>query len=137
MMLAISLRALAKRRQALEDEVRALDAVLERLTQQHASRLRDKFGIGPQTAAILISVADDNPERLRSEAALAALYGVSPLEASSGKIVRHRLNRGGDRCANNALWTITMFRMRADPRTQAYVERRTQEGLSAKCRPSL
>ncbi len=130
--LTISLRALAKRWLALADELRELDIVLEDLTQQHASRLRAQFGIGPQTAAILISVAGDNLGRLGSEAALAALCGVSPLEASSGKTVRHRLNRGGDRCANNALWTITMVRMRADPRTQAYVQRRTQKGLSSK-----
>jgi transposase len=58
--------------------------------------------------------------------------GSSPLQASSGKTVRHRLNRGGDRSANNALWTIAMVRMRSDPRTRAYVERRTKEGLSSK-----
>lgn len=69
---------------------------------------------------------------LKNEAALAAFYGVSPLQASSGKTVRHRLNRGGDRAANNALWTIAMVRMRDDPRTRAYVARRTQEGLSSK-----
>jgi transposase len=69
---------------------------------------------------------------LRSEAALAALCGVNPLPASSGKTVRHRLNRGGDRQANNALWTIAMVRMRSEPRTRAYVERRTAEGLSNK-----
>src|SRR5215210_4007524 len=63
-----------------------------------------------------------------SEAALAALCGVSPLEASSGRIVRHRLNRGGDRQANNALWTIALTRMRGEPRTRAYVRKRTQEG---------
>ncbi|MFM0572663.1 transposase, partial [Paraburkholderia caledonica] len=69
---------------------------------------------------------------LKSEAALAALCGASPLQASSGKTVRHRLNRGGDRSANNALWTIAMVRMRSDPRTQAYVERRTKDGMSNK-----
>jgi len=76
-----------------------------------------------------VSVA---PDRLRNDAALAALCGVSPLEASSGKVVRHRLNRGGDRRANNALWTITLVRMRSEPRTKAYVARRTQEGRSTK-----
>jgi transposase len=84
------------------------------------------------TAAILLSVAGDNPERLKSEAALASLCGVNPLPASSGKTVRHRLNRGGSRVANNALWTIAMVRMRSDARTRVYVERRTNEGLSTK-----
>jgi len=94
--------------------------------------MRQQFGVGPNTAATLLSVAGDNPERLRSEAALAALCGVNPLEASSGKTVRHRLNRGGNRAANNALWTIAMVRMRSDPRTKAYVARRTKEGKSSK-----
>nr|WP_226858763.1 IS110 family transposase [Diaphorobacter aerolatus] len=69
---------------------------------------------------------------MKSEASLAALCGVSPLQASSGKTKRHRLNRGGDRSANNALWTITMVRMRSDPRTREYVVRRTAQGLSTK-----
>ena len=74
--------------------------------------------------------AGDNPERLRSEAAWAHLCGVAPLEASSGKVVRRRLNRGGDRQANAALWRIALVRMRSDPRTRAYVERRVEEGRS-------
>ena len=103
----------------LTAELKELDATLERLTNTAAKRLRNQFGVGPQTAAILLAVAGDNPERLRSEAALAAQCGVNPLSASSGKTVRHRLNRGGSRAANNALWTIAMVRMRSDPRTQA------------------
>lgn len=130
--LATTLRLLAKRWQLLDEEITALDLMLERLTQQHAKRLRSRFGIGPHTAASLIAVAGDNPERLRNEAALAALCGVSPLPASSGKTIRHRLNRGGDRSANNALWTIALVRMRGDLRTQAYVERRTREGRTTK-----
>lgn len=78
------------------------------------------------------SVAGDNPERLKSEAALAALCGTSPLQASTGKTVRHRLNRGGDRSANNALWTIAMVRMHSDPSTRTHVDRRTKEGISNK-----
>lgn len=74
----------------------------------------------------------DNPERLKNEAALASLCGVNPLPASSGKTVRHRLNRGGSREANNGLWTIALVRMRSDPRTKIYVDRRTGEGLSTK-----
>jgi transposase len=130
--LTTALRLLGKRWLALAEEVDELDKTLERLTRTHATRLRRRFGIGAQTAATLLAVAGDNPERLRNEAALAALCGVSPLQASSGKTVRHRLNRGGDRVANNALWTISMVRMRDDPRTRAYVARRTQEGLSSK-----
>ncbi len=126
------LRRLASRWLMLGDELKELDAMLERLTSQHAKRLRKQFGVGPQTAASLIAAAGDNPERLKNEAALAALCGVSPLKASSGKTTRHRLNRGGDRSANNALWTIAMVRMRSDPRTRAYVARRTAEGMSSK-----
>lgn len=130
--LTATLRLLAKRWLALAEELNTLDDMLESLTSQHAKRLREKFGVGPQTAAVLVAVAGDNPERLRSESALAALCGANPLEASSGKTVRHRLNRGGDRSANNALWTIAMVRMRSDPRTRAYVDRRTKEGMSTK-----
>jgi transposase len=130
--LTSTLRLLAKRWLMLAAELKEFDARLEQLTRQSAPHLREQFGVGPQTAATLIAVAGDNPERLRSEAALAALCGVSPLQASSGKTVRHRLNRGGDRSANNALWTIAMVRMRSEPRTRAYVARRTAEGLSAK-----
>jgi hypothetical protein len=115
--LAATLRLLAKRCIALEEELMALDAMLEKLTSLHAPRNRDRVGVGPHTAAILVTVAGDNPERLKSEASLAALCGTSLLQASSGKTVRHRLNRGGSRSADNALWTIAMVRMRSDPRT--------------------
>lgn len=97
----------------LAAELKELDATLDRLTSQSARRLREQSGVGPQTAAILMAVAGENPERLRSEAALAALCGVSPLQASSRKTTRHRLNRGGDRSANNALWTIVELCMTA------------------------
>lgn len=130
--LAATLRLLARRWLALQNEISTLDVMLEQLTHRHAKRLRERFGVGPQTAAVLVAVAGDNPERLKNEAALAALCGTSPLQASSGKTIRHRLNRGGDRSANNALWTIAMVRMRSDPRTRAYVDRRTKEGLSSK-----
>lgn len=81
-------------------------------------------------AAILLVAAGDNPERIRSEAAFAHLCGVAPLEASSGKVTRHRLNRGGNRQANHALFRIVVTRMGSDPRTIEYVERRTKEGKS-------
>jgi transposase len=88
--------------------------------------------VGPQTAAALLIAAGDNPDRLRSDAAFSMLCGASPLEASSGKTVRHRLNRGGDRQANTALWVIAMTRMSCDRRTKDYVARRTTEGKSKK-----
>ncbi|MCA8003491.1 transposase [Burkholderia metallica] len=93
--LTTTLRLLAKRWIALEDELKTLDAMLEKLTHQHAPGLRQRFGVGPYTVAILVTVAGDIPERLKNEAALAALCGSSPLQASSRKTVRHRLNRGG------------------------------------------
>ena len=130
--LTSTLRMLARRWMSLAKELRQLDTALDELTKWAGRRLLTRFGVGPQTAATLLVTAGDNPDRLRSEAALAALCGVSPLEASSGKTTRHRLNRGGDRAANNALWTISMVRMRSDPRTRAYVARRTTEGLSTK-----
>jgi transposase len=127
-----TLRLLAKRWMGLAQELRDLDASLAKLTNRAGQRLLAQFGVGPQTAATLLVTAGDNPERLRSEAAMAALCGASPLQASSGKTNRHRLNRGGDRSANNALWTISLVRMRSEPRTRAYVARRTAEGLSTK-----
>ncbi len=130
--LAKTLRLLAKRWLLLTEELKEIDQALDQLTTQGAKRMRQQFGVGPQTAATLLAVAGDNPERLRSEAALASLCGVNPLEASSGKTVRHRLNRGGNRAANNALWTIAMVRMRSDSRTQTYVARRTTEEKSLK-----
>lgn len=130
--LCSTLRSLAKRWRALTEELNELDESLDKLTRKYASNLRSQFGVGPQTAATLLAVAGDNPERLKNEAALASLCGVNPLPASSGKTVRHRLNRGGSREANNALWTIALVRMRSDPRTRIYVGRRTGEGLSTK-----
>ena len=127
-----ALRTLARRWLALRAEVRELDAAMAALTRRAAPRLSAQHGIGPQTAATLLITAGDNPERLHSEAALAALCGVNPLEASTGRVVRHRLNRGGNRQANNALWTIALVRARGEARTQAYVARRTAEGRTLK-----
>jgi len=125
-----ALRALAGRYQALNSEIGALDAQLAELTAETAPKLVDTFGVGPDVAGALLVTAGDNPERLRSEAAFAMLCGVAPVEASSGKTVRHRLNRGGDRHANAALYRIVIVRMRYHTATRAYVERRTAEGLS-------
>jgi transposase len=128
----LALRELALRVRYLEDQVDRLDATLAPLVTATCPELIARFGVGPQTAAALLVAAGDNPDRLRHEAAFAALCGSSPVEASSGRVVRHRLNRGGDRQANHALWRIVFVRMRFDPRTRDYVERRTKEGLSKK-----
>ena len=98
----------------------------------HAPGLLALYGVGPHTAALLLIAAGDHPERLRSEAAWAHLCAAAPIPASSGKTIRHRLNPGGDRQANHALWRIVLTRMSAHPPTLIYVERRTREGLSKK-----
>ena len=128
--LKYALRSLACRYRQLSKEIQDLKAELERLTQATAPALVKAFGIGPDTAAALLVAAGSNPDRLNSEAAFAALCGVNPIPASSGKTNRHRLNRGGDRQANAALYRIVVVRLRYDLRTQAYLRRRTAEGMS-------
>lgn len=130
--LTLTLRLLTKCWLVLAAELKELDSELEQLTSQFAPYLCEQFGVGPLTAAALLIAAGDNPERLRSDGALAALCGVNPLPASSGKTIHHRLNRDGNRQANNALWTIAMVRIRTEPRTRASVEKRTAQGLSNK-----
>jgi transposase len=125
-----SLSSLAHRVADLEEEISDLDAMITPLLQEAAPELLAVYGVGIDTAAALLVAAGDNPERLHSEAAWAHLCGVSPLEASSGKVTRHRLNRGGDRQANRALWHIVITRLASDPRTQAYMERRVKDGRS-------
>jgi transposase len=125
-----ALRSVARRYEALSKEIAELDAQLDRLVTQVAPELVSLPGIGTDHAATLLTVAGDNPKRLRSEASFASLCGVSPIEASSGKIVRHRLNRGGNRDANRALYMICLARMRRDRRRWEYVARRTAEGKS-------
>ena len=125
-----ALRSLACRHHQLSQEVQDLNAELERLTQTAAPILVSVFGIGPDTAATLLITAGSNPERLHSEAAFAALCGVNPIPASSGKTNRHRLNRGGDRQANAALHRVVVVRLRYDRRTKAYMCRRIGEGMS-------
>ena len=127
-----ALRSLARRHQTLDAEIAELDGQLAELTAQAARRLLNESGIGPEIAARLLLVAGDNPTRLRNDAALAALCGASPIEASSGKTVRHRLNRGGDRQGNSALWLIANNRMIHHPQTRDYVAQRTAEGKSTK-----
>ena len=126
----ISLTSLARRALALAEEGAFLDAQIARLVDQVAPELVELVGVGPDTAALLLVAAGDNPSRLRTEATWAKLCGVAPLEASSGKVTRHRLNRGGDRQANHALWRIVITRMSCHAPTKAYVARRTKEGKS-------
>jgi transposase len=126
----LALRSLARRHQALDTEIADLDLHLQKITAARAPRLLSLFGVGVDVAGALLVAAGDNPHRIGSEAQFAALCGVSPLPASSGKTRRHRLNRGGDRLANNALWRIVMCRLQGNTRTQGYATRRTQEGLS-------
>jgi transposase len=126
----LALRSVARRHLELTAEVKALDRQIHRLVEALAPALLSVTGVGYETAATLLVTAGDNPERLRSEAAFAQLCGVAPIPASSGKTVRHRLNRAGDRQANRALFLIVMVRMFRDRRTQTYVARRTTEGRS-------
>jgi transposase len=125
-----TLRSIARRWLALDQEVSDLDQLIGPLVRTTAPRLLARPGVGPDAAATLLIAAGDNPDRLHSEASFAALCGVSPLPASSGKTRRHRLNRGGDREANRALHMVVHSGMQHDPRTRAYVQRRTKQGLS-------
>jgi transposase len=126
----ISLKSLARRYLELHDEIADLDTMIAALVKELAPELVARNSIGYETAAQLLLTAGDNPERLKSEASFAALCGASPVPASSGKVIRHRLNRGGDRAANSALHIIAIGRLRTDSRTQAYVEKRIAEGHS-------
>jgi transposase len=126
----ITLRSLARRYLELHDEVADLDTMITAIVDELAPALVARNSVGHGSAAQLLLTAGDNPERLRSEAGFAALCGVSPVPASSGKTIRHRLNRGGDRAANSALHIIAIGRLRTDPRTKAYVAKRLAEGHS-------
>ncbi|MFE2696373.1 IS110 family RNA-guided transposase [Streptomyces mirabilis] len=128
----IALRRLARRYQQLDEEIKDADKEIGPLVTQAAPRLIALPGVGPETAGQLLASAGDNPGRLRSEASFAHLCGVAPVPASSGRTHRHRLNRGGDRAANNALHTIVLVRMNYDQRTREYVARRTAEGMAKK-----
>jgi len=125
-----ALRILGRRVLALNEEKARIDALLTTLVTQTAPDLLTLHGVGIDTAAALLVTAGDNPGRLRSEAAWAHLCGTAPIPASSGKVTRYRLNRGGDRQANRALWGVVITRLRNDPRTQAYMARRLAEGRS-------
>jgi len=126
-----ALTALARRWLELHEEIKAHSTHLRRLTKRAAPDLVAAFGIGPDIAAEMLVTAGDNAERVHSEAALAKLCGACPIPAGSGRTNgRHRLNRGGNRHANAALYRAVVVRMRWHPQTIAYVERRTKEGLS-------
>ena len=128
----VALRELGRRVEFLDAQIERLDDLIVPLVTVRAPGLLSLYGVGPDTAAMLLIAAGDRPERLRSEAAWAHMCAVAPIPASSGKTRRNRLNRGGNREANHALWRIVITRMCAHPATRAYVERRTAEGLSKK-----
>jgi transposase len=128
----VALRELGRRGRFLDAQIERLDELIVPLVAARAPGLLALHGVGPCTAALLLIAAGDHPARLRSEAAWAHLCGTAPIPASSGKVTRRRLNRGGDRQANHALWQIVITRMSSHPATRAYVARRTAEGRSKK-----
>lgn len=123
-----AMRSLARRWQHLTDEMRTLQTQIAALVTDIAPRMLERYGIGVHSAADLLISAGDNPHRLTNEGSFAHLTGVAPLDASSGRQQRHRLNRGGDRHANAALHRIVITRLRGHPPTQAYAQRRSREG---------
>jgi transposase len=124
----LALRELAQRVNHLDEQLALVTTRLRRITTRIAPALVAVKGVGPDVASTLLMTAGDNPERMTSEAAFAALCGSNPIPASSGKTNRHRLNRSGDRNANAALWRIAVVRLACDERTRDYVARRTTEG---------
>jgi transposase len=129
----VALRELGRRARFLDAQLERLDELIGPLVTGRAPGLLALHGVGPDTAAMLLVAAGDHPERLRSESSWAHLCGVAPIPASSGKTAgRYRLNRGGDRQANSALWRIVIVRLSSDPATRAYADRRSKEGLSKK-----
>ena len=127
-----ALRSVARRYRVLSEEISVLEAQLELVAREAAPELMALDGVGPDTAATLLVAAGDNPERLKSEASFAHLCGAAPVPASSGKTVPHRLNPGGNRDANRALHVVVLNRLRRDPRTRKYLDRRTSEGKTKK-----
>ncbi|MFI0479664.1 IS110 family transposase [Actinomadura sp. 9N215] len=127
-----ALGVLGRRWLMLHQEIQELEQSIVTLVRETVPNLLARPGIGPITAAQLLVTAGDNPDRLRTEASFAALCGVSPIEHSSGRCERRRLNLGGDRVANSALWIIAHVRLVHDPRTQQYGAKRTTEGKDRK-----
>jgi transposase len=130
--LVIALRCLARRHQHLTAEIAELDTLIGPLVATINPALTALLGVGADIAGQLLVTTGENPHRVHSEAAFAMLCGVAPLPASSGRTDRHRLNRGGDRQANAAIYRIVLSRLRWDPRTRAYADRRTAQGLTKK-----
>jgi transposase len=129
----VVIRGLARRIKNLNDEMHTIDRALKELIDATAPSLLELYGIGVSTAATLLVTAGDNPDRLHSERSWAHLCGVSPVPTGSGKTSgRVRLNHGGDRQANAALYQIVLTRMSSDPQTRNYVRRRRGEGLSTR-----
>ena len=126
----LALRTLAGRVSALEREIHELDQQLERLVSLAAPRTVELFGVGTQGASQLLITAGQNIERLHGEAAFAKICGAAPIQASSGRSSRHRLDYGGDRQANRALHMIAVCRLRYCDRTRAYARKRSAEGLN-------
>jgi transposase len=122
------LRALARRWLTLDAEIRVHDANLEALTVSCAPAMLEAHGISTGTAAEMLILVGDNPERIRSEPAFAKLCGGCPIPASSGRTNRHRLNRGGNRQANAALYRVAIVRMRNHQPTLDYVKKRNADG---------
>jgi transposase len=123
-----TVRELGRRALFIRDQKMRLNAQMRPLIREVAPSLLEIRGVGFDVAAKLLIAAGDNPHRIRSEAAWAHLCGVAPIPASSGKIQRHRLNRGGNRQANSALYRIVLTRMSNDERTKTYIAKRTAEG---------
>jgi transposase len=129
---ALVLKRLARRYRMLDQELALIDAELDAVVTEHAPMLRDLRGVGTDTASQLLVTVGDNPERITTEAKFAALVGVAPIPASSGKTTRHRLSRSGDRQANKAIHHIALVRMSCDARTKTYVSKRRREGKTSK-----
>jgi transposase len=130
-MTKLAMRSVARRHRRLSEEILELEGQIARLVAEAVPALAALRGVGTDTAASLLVAVGDNPERLKSgEASFARLCGVAPVPASSGKTVRHRLSRGGNRDANRALHVLALGRMSWDERTREYVLRRTAEGKS-------
>jgi transposase len=124
----VALKTLARRILELDDEIAMLDEILTPLVAEAAPELVERVGVGTDTAGALLVAAGENTSRIRNERSFARLCGAAPLDASSGKHQRHRLNRGGDRQANSALWRIVITRLSYDPSTRQYLQRRCAEG---------
>ncbi len=128
----IALRELGRRAEFPGGQLERLDELIVPLVTARAPGLLALHGAGPGNAALLLATAGDHPGRLRPQAAWAHLCAAAPIPASSGRVTRHRLNPGGDRQANHALWRIVITRMSSHPPTRAHVERRSKEGLPKK-----